>query len=150
MLAKRFFKSQNLTRAFCNKKVQAKGIDKDGRRKVVLFPGHGIGPEITDGVLKIFNELKIPIDWEYHEVSGTVLNKDGDLISEHTLNRIRELGYALKGPFTTPIGKVSSILLISLGIQKYQRHPQKEARPICQCKTLQNNQRRQGPHIPGC
>lgn len=31
----------------------------DGKtHKVVLFPGHGIGPEITAAVLKIFDELK--------------------------------------------------------------------------------------------
>lgn len=79
-------------------------------RKVVLFPGHGIGPEITQSVLEIFSALKIPIEWEYHEVSGKVLNEDGDLISAQTLGRIKELGYALKGPFTTPIGKVRLFL----------------------------------------
>lgn len=72
---------------------------------MVLFPGHGIGPEITAGVLRIFDELKIPIEWETHEISGTVLNADGDLISKETLDRIKEVKYALKGPFTTPIGK---------------------------------------------
>ena len=31
----------------------------DGKtHKVILFPGHGIGPEITASVLKIFDELK--------------------------------------------------------------------------------------------
>ena len=27
-------------------------------KKVILFPGHGIGPEITNSVLKIFDLLK--------------------------------------------------------------------------------------------
>ena len=76
---------------------------------MILFPGHGIGPEITSGVLKIFDELKIPIEWEEHEIHGKVLNKDGDLISEETLQAIRENKYALKGPFTTPIGKVKKL-----------------------------------------
>jgi len=75
------------------------------KHKVVLFPGHGIGPEITSSVLKIFDALKIPIEWEEHYVQPKVINKEGDLILPETLDAIKKYRYALKGPFTTPVGK---------------------------------------------
>lgn len=33
------------------------------KRKVVLFPGNGIGPEISQSVIDIFNALKVPIEF---------------------------------------------------------------------------------------
>jgi len=75
------------------------------KHKVVLFPGHGIGPEITSAVLKVIDAVKVPIDWEEHYVQQKVINKEGDLILPETLEAIKNYRYALKGPFTTPIGK---------------------------------------------
>lgn len=56
MLASRLFKAARspLLRSFASP-AGATGVEK---KKVVLFPGHGIGPEITDSVLKIFDTLK--------------------------------------------------------------------------------------------
>ena len=34
------------------------------KQKVVLFPGNGIGPEISESVKNIFSSLKIPIEFE--------------------------------------------------------------------------------------
>ena len=31
------------------------------KKKVVLFPGNGIGPEISQSVVDIFSALKVPI-----------------------------------------------------------------------------------------
>lgn len=69
------------------------------KQKVVLMPGDGIGPEITEAVIDIFSALKIPIDWEYHKIHSKSVTKDGDLISQKTINAIRECGFGLKGPF---------------------------------------------------
>jgi hypothetical protein len=33
------------------------------KQKVVLFPGNGIGPEISRSVVDIFSSLKIPIEF---------------------------------------------------------------------------------------
>jgi hypothetical protein len=35
----------------------------DPRHKVVLFPGNGIGPEISRSVEDIFSALQVPIDF---------------------------------------------------------------------------------------
>lgn len=38
------------------------------KKKVILLPGDGIGPEITRSVCDIFDTLKIPIEWEFHQI----------------------------------------------------------------------------------
>ena len=40
--------------------------NKDGKFLVTLFKGDGIGPEISDAVVKIFNAAHVPIDWELY------------------------------------------------------------------------------------
>lgn len=39
-------------------------------RKVTLIPGHGIGPEITIAVQKIFDAAKVPIEWDEVDVTA--------------------------------------------------------------------------------
>ena len=41
-----------------------------GTTKVTLIPGHGIGPEISAAVVKIFEAAKVPIEWEEVDVSA--------------------------------------------------------------------------------
>ena len=52
------------------------------------MPGDGVGPEITEAVLDIFSALKIPIDWEYHQIHSQSVTADGDLISVETIKAI--------------------------------------------------------------
>lgn len=85
-----------------------------GRKTAVLLPGDGIGPEITESVCNIFDHLKIPIDWERHQIHTQAVTKTGDLISEETINAIRHHGFGLKGPFATPIGKGHRSLNVTL------------------------------------
>lgn len=51
------------------------------KRKVVLFPGNGIGPEISQSVVDIFNAAKVPIEFEYHQIHTKGQTEEGDLIS---------------------------------------------------------------------
>lgn len=41
-------------------------FSETSKQKVVLFPGNGIGPEISQAVIDIFSALKVPIEWEHH------------------------------------------------------------------------------------
>lgn len=84
------------------------------KQKVVLMPGDGIGPEITESVLEVFSSLKIPIEWEYHQIHSHSVTADGDLISSETIKAIQTYGFGLKGPFTTPIGKGHRSLNVTL------------------------------------
>lgn len=38
---------------------------------VTLFPGHGIGPEISDAVVKILDAAKANIAWQRHDIATT-------------------------------------------------------------------------------
>jgi isocitrate dehydrogenase (NAD+) len=68
-------------------------------QKVVLFPGNGIGPEISQAVVDIFSYLKVPIEFEYHEIHVKGQTSDGDLISYDSLNALKNYKLGLKGPF---------------------------------------------------
>lgn len=87
---------------------------KDGKFLVTLFKGDGIGPEISDSVIKIFNSAQVPIDWELHQIGNKAVSKDGDLISEEAIASIKANKVALKGPFMTPIGKGFKSLNVTL------------------------------------
>ncbi len=95
-------------------KTLQKLFTKKPIQKVVLMPGDGIGPEITEGVKTIFTALKIPIEWEQHKIHSKSVTKDGDLISAETMSAIEKYGYGLKGPFMTPIGKGHRSLNVTL------------------------------------
>jgi len=73
--------------------------------KVVLIKGDGIGPEIADAVVKIFDSAKVPIDWIESQAGLNVIDKHPSGIPEETFQAIRKHQIALKGPTTTPVGK---------------------------------------------
>lgn len=74
-------------------------------RTITLFEGDGIGPEITNSVISIFNELNIPIQFEKFDIGQTSYDKTGILIPEEAIMSIKKNKVALKAPITTPIGK---------------------------------------------
>ncbi len=83
-------------------------------RKVVLIPGDGIGPELTEAVEGVLEALGARIDWQRVEAGADVLAKYGTVVPDEALNAVRSTGVALKGPITTPIGggfKSANVLL---------------------------------------
>lgn len=75
------------------------------KRKIAVIPGDGIGPEITDAVLSILESAGFEADWEFLEAGQPAMDKGKPPMPEETIERIREIGIALKGPTATPIGK---------------------------------------------
>jgi len=73
-------------------------------RKVVLIPGDGIGPEITESVKKVIAATGAKIEWVEEQAGESALRNDIDVLPEDTIQSIREHKVALKGPCTTPIG----------------------------------------------
>jgi isocitrate dehydrogenase (NAD+) len=71
---------------------------------VVLIPGDGIGPSIAGSVVRILNAAGAEIDWETHHAGAETIASHGDTLPEDTLQAIRDVGVALKGPITTPVG----------------------------------------------
>ena len=84
------------------------------KQKVVLFPGNGIGPEISRSVEQIFSALSVPVQFEHHMIYTTKQTETGDLISEESIEAVKKYKYGLKGPFETPIGKGFRSLNVTL------------------------------------
>jgi isocitrate dehydrogenase (NAD+) len=83
-------------------------------QKISLLPGDGIGPEITQSVQDVFKAAGVPIEWEIKACGLEALDKTGSLLPDEVLSSIRENGFALKGPTTTPSGGGHRSINVSL------------------------------------
>ena len=75
-------------------------------KQVTLIKGDGIGPEITDSVVKIINAAGVAIDWDVQTAGADVIEEEGTPLPKRVLDSVKRTGIALKSPVTTPIGKV--------------------------------------------
>ena len=80
-------KSFNSLRKICT--AQSYQMFSQSKRKVVLFPGNGIGPEISQSVINIFEAAKVPIEFEHHQIHTKGQTQDGDLISYESISRVQ-------------------------------------------------------------
>jgi isocitrate dehydrogenase (NAD+) len=71
---------------------------------VTLIPGDGIGPEITEAVVRILEAAGADLQWEEQIAGETALKQVGDPLPKATLESIRKNRVSLKGPLTTPSG----------------------------------------------
>lgn len=74
-------------------------------RQVTLIKGDGIGPEITDAVMKIINAAAVAIDWDIQTAGADVIEAEGTPLPQRVLDSVKRNKVALKSPVTTPIGK---------------------------------------------
>ncbi|MBL7997369.1 MAG: NADP-dependent isocitrate dehydrogenase [Candidatus Kapabacteria bacterium] len=74
------------------------------KQTVTLIKGDGIGNEIADAVIEIFEAATVPVEWETAEAGLACYEKNGVALPQSTLNSIIKNKVALKGPTTTPIG----------------------------------------------
>lgn len=72
--------------------------------KVVLIPGDGIGPEVTDAARRVLDATGVDINWEIEEAGESAIFSVGTPLPNSVIDHIRDVGIALKGPVTTPIG----------------------------------------------
>jgi len=84
--------------------------------RVTLIKGDGIGPEISDAVLKIFDAQKIKIDWDEQVIGQKAIDLYGETLPENVIQSIKSNTYALKAPVTTPIAKGFSS--VNVGLRK--------------------------------
>ena len=71
---------------------------------VTLIPGDGIGPAITEAVVKIIEATGAAIEWEEQTAGMTALETEKTPLPDATVESIRRNRVALKGPLTTPVG----------------------------------------------
>ena len=74
-------------------------------KTVTLINGDGIGPEITDAVVKIIKASGLEINWDLQTAGADVIEKEGTPLPERVIESIKKNKVALKAPVTTPIGK---------------------------------------------
>jgi isocitrate dehydrogenase (NAD+) len=73
--------------------------------RVVLIPGDGIGPEVTEAACRVVAAAGVAIDWATAPAGAACVAEFGDPLPESTLELIRRHRVALKGPCTTPVGR---------------------------------------------
>lgn len=74
-------------------------------RTITLINGDGIGPEISDAVVKIIDATGLKIDWDVQTAGADVMETEGTPLPDRVLKSIKKNKVALKAPVTTPIGK---------------------------------------------
>lgn len=75
--------------------------------KIGIIRGDGIGPEISAAVEKIIAARGVDIEWIPLEAGLKCVEAGRPIVPDETLEKIKDLGIALKAPMTTPIGKGS-------------------------------------------
>jgi isocitrate dehydrogenase (NAD+) len=73
--------------------------------QVVLIPGDGIGPEVTQAAQDVVAAAGVDVRWAIAPAGAACVEQYGDPLPESTLDLIRQHRVALKGPCTTPVGK---------------------------------------------
>jgi len=74
--------------------------------KIAVAKGDGIGPEIMDAVLKIFDSAKVPLQYEFVDMGKWVFDKGySNGMTPEAQQAIETLGILFKGPMETPKGK---------------------------------------------
>lgn len=73
---------------------------------IAVAKGDGIGPEIMDAVISIFEAAGVPLTYEYVDMGKWVFDKGySNGMTPEAQQRIESLGILFKGPMETPKGK---------------------------------------------
>jgi isocitrate dehydrogenase (NAD+) len=83
---------------------------------ITLIPGDGIGPEVTEAVVRILKAVGVSIDWETHTAGVVAFERTGQALPVQLIDSVRKNKVALKGPVTTPIGH--GFTSVNVGLRK--------------------------------
>jgi len=83
---------------------------------ITLIPGDGIGPEVTEAVLRVLHAAGVAIDWERHDAGVLAFERTGRALPAELIDSIRRNRVALKGPVTTPIAE--GFTSVNVGLRK--------------------------------
>jgi isocitrate dehydrogenase (NAD+) len=83
---------------------------------ITLVPGDGIGPEVTEAVVRILKASGVSIEWEHHLAGVRAFERTGQTLPVELIDSIRRNKVALKGPVTTPIG--TGFTSVNVGLRK--------------------------------
>jgi len=83
---------------------------------ITLIPGDGIGPEVTEAVVRVLKASGVAIAWEEHAAGIAAFERTGQTLPVALIDSVRRNGVALKGPVTTPIGE--GFTSVNVGLRK--------------------------------
>jgi isocitrate dehydrogenase (NAD+) len=83
---------------------------------ITLIPGDGIGPEVTEAVVRIVKAAGVSIEWEEHHAGVIAFERHGQTLPVALIDSIRRNKVALKGPVTTPIAH--GFTSVNVGLRK--------------------------------
>jgi isocitrate dehydrogenase (NAD+) len=83
---------------------------------ITLIPGDGIGPEVTEAVLRIFAAVGVQVDWDRQDAGVIAFKRFGQSLPVELLDSVKRNKVALKGPVTTPIGE--GFTSVNVGLRK--------------------------------
>lgn len=76
------------------------------KQKISVAKGDGIGPEIMDAVLQIFEAAQVPLEYEFIEMGKDIyLDGHSSGMTEKAKESVETNGILFKGPMETPKGK---------------------------------------------
>jgi len=84
--------------------------------RITLIPGDGIGPEVTNAVVRILDAAKFRAEWEPHLAGVMAIEPHGSPLPAELLDSIERTKVALKGPVTTPVG--GGFTSVNVGLRK--------------------------------
>ena len=85
---------------------------------VTLIPGDGIGPEVTEAMVRVLEaagaKTGVGYDWHRYDAGADAFAKTGEYIPKALYESIEQNKVAIKGPVTTPIGGGFSSINVTL------------------------------------
>src|SRR4029077_5944480 len=95
-------------------------IMRDGFRlmahTITLIPGDGIGPEVTDAVVRHLEGAGLAIEWDRQLPGLLAVERTGKTLPVELVDSIRRNKVALKGPVTTPVAH--GFTSVNVGLRK--------------------------------
>jgi isocitrate dehydrogenase (NAD+) len=83
---------------------------------ITLIPGDGIGPEVSEAVVRIFKAAGLDVQWDRHDAGVIAFKRFNQTLPVELLDSVRRNKVALKGPVTTPIGE--GFTSVNVGMRK--------------------------------
>jgi isocitrate dehydrogenase (NAD+) len=72
---------------------------------VTLIPGDGIGPQISEAAVRVFEAAGAQVEWDHQLAGMAAIERGFGPLPDETFDSICTNRVALKGPLTTPIGE---------------------------------------------
>lgn len=81
---------------------------------ITLLPGDGIGVEISEALIFVFDKINAGITFEIVNAGKKVFEETGELVPDSVYESIERNKVCIKGPITTPIGEGFRSINVSL------------------------------------